>query len=284
MRTTVIIVASVMVVGGGNVRADYTSVVAGDSPAVWFRFDEGPGATTFSSVDSSITGHHYNGAVAGIPGLSNCAAAYDGIDDRSEAYSSLFTPGIFTANTGFSVELWMKVLPQNSSVSLFQWYDGPRNGGKAFYEMVLESEGGVDARVRDNDGNYQWVGPSTPVTDDRWHHLVMAFGHDATNLPFRYLYMDGVLAGSDTTVPLSGLAQSGSAPVPLDIGTHLKWETPLPNYYDGHVQGSLDDIAVYRYALTPQQIAAHYAAGVPEPATLSLLALGGLAVLRGKRK
>jgi hypothetical protein len=163
------------------------------------------------------------------------------------------------------------------------WYDGPQNGGNAFYQINLD-QGYPEIRVRDDSGNYQYVTGSASITDNRWHYLAMTIGHDAANHPFRSLYVDGVMDGSDTSTPLTALSQSGSSSVPLDIGTDLQWVTHGSNYYEGFLDGTLDEIAVYSHALSSGRIAAHYAAGVPEPATLSLLALGGLTLLRQGRK
>jgi hypothetical protein len=46
--------------------------------------------------------------------------------------------------------------------------------------------------------------------------------------------------------------------------------------------GKIDEVAVYDGVLTPQRIAAHYAAGVPEPSA-ALLSMLGLIGVRGGR-
>ena len=277
------IAASLMAVFAQNGRADYATVVSGDSPAVWFRMNESSGTTAADSSGGGVIAYHYNGVTPGVPGLSGLSAFYDGIDDRSQAFSSLFIPGTFTTNTGFTVELWMKASPHGATMTFLQWYDGPRNDGSAFYQMIADPLGYPEIRVRDDSGNYQNVIGPTSVTDNQWHYLVMTFGHDSTNTPFRSLYVDGELASSNTNAALSSLSQSGSTPVPLDMGTDLHWVSQGTDYYEGFFDGSLDEIAVYSYALTSERIAAHYDAGVPEPATLSLLALGGLALVRRRK-
>jgi uncharacterized protein (TIGR03382 family) len=48
---------------------------------------------------------------------------------------------------------------------------------------------------------------------------------------------------------------------------------------------TLDEGALYTSVLTPQQVAANFAAtGIPEPGTLTLAAMAGLGLLRRRRR
>ena len=65
---------------------------------------------------------------------------------------------------------------------------------------------------------------------------------------------------------------------PFNIGRNPNIAYDSYQYFDG----AIDEVAVYDYALTATQIQNHYSVA-PEPATLGLMLLGGLAMLRRKR-
>jgi len=117
------------------------------------------------------------------------------------------------------------------------------------------------------------VSPSNYLLDNQWHHLVAICGIDGGG--GRKLYMDGVLVGQHM-----GVAPPIYKPeaVPFSIGSHA--------YIGRTFIGMIDDVQVYDVALSVEEVVYlydHPGLAVPEPATLCVLALGGLAFLRRRR-
>ena len=54
-----------------------------------------------------------------------------------------------------------------------------------------------------------------------------------------------------------------------------------PGFGPGHTSGKLDEVRIYNRELTPDEIAALF---VPAPATLALLAIGGLIGLLSRKR
>ena len=52
---------------------------------------------------------------------------------------------------------------------------------------------------------------------------------------------------------------------------------------DHMFDGTIDEVAIYARALSEDEVFAHYAAAVPEPGTLALLAVAGLAAVWRRR-
>ena len=113
----------------------------------------------------------------------------------------------------------------------------------------------------------------TAMLDD-WNHFAIVWDANGTRL-----YMNGGLQGSVARVPL--LNQDGGYST-LAVGGYMAVAAAYP---DGAwpADGLFDDWATYSHALYTGQ---DYAVPgeLPEPATMSLLALGGLAMLRRRRR
>lgn len=115
--------------------------------------------------------------------------------------------------------------------------------------------------------------------DGSVHHMVATYD-SVTGL--KSIYMDGdligqVFVGAGQLITSGGLANAF-------IGSSGGGSEPWT--------GLIDEFAIYRTALTAEEIAQHYRliqhntnyfGSIPEPATMSLLALGGLAIMRRRR-
>ena len=120
---------------------------------------------------------------------------------------------------------------------------------------------------------------STSLNEDTgtWHHVAVTMSSSAN---VSKLYVDGVVDGVDATRTWSATAAVQT--IWLGYRTWTQWAL---------YRGDLDDVAVWDVALPESSITGladktltPQTAPVPEPATMSLLALSGLGVLLRRRR
>jgi hypothetical protein len=136
---------------------------------------------------------------------------------------------------------------------------------------LLNADGSVDG------WNPNWTIPYNPNT---WQHILYTFDGDIA-----YMYIDGVLNSSvdRTGIGVNGIGDFKDMDFGFGHSTHpdqsCLWNGMLDDVFYAH--GSVD--AATALALARGTLDMHTAPIVPEPATIALLGLGGLAMFRRKK-
>ena len=214
---------------GSNGRSP---AVVQTAPTNYWRLSEGAGT---SAVDAAggLSGA-YVGAVAhdvaGVTGGADTAAGFDGstgyVDVRGVADSSF--------SSGFTLEAWVKV----STVELNRAIAGKWSFPAGGMLLWIDDAGNYGLAATADAANY--VTTLVPPTPGVWEHIVGTW--DGTTL---HLYRNGAEIGSK---PFSG--PLGSPTADFEIAN-----------YDGlqhHLNGSVDEVALYSRALSSSEIGTHY--------------------------
>jgi hypothetical protein len=216
-------------------------------PVGWWKMDECQGSTIFDS-----SGNGNNGTWSGSSGSQTSAGTcttsgtawgngaagrfgaslnFDGTDDFVDAGNG----SNLSFGTGdFSIATWVKPNgAQGPSDSIVDKYNG------AGYFIALN---GFIPRlfISDGGGGYIWSDCGTQaVPDGQWSNLTFSFTRSGNAV----CYINGTQTG---TVDIS--AENGS----LDISRNLYIgrETPDSRWF----RGQIDDVRIYNYALTKEQV------------------------------
>jgi len=265
----------------------YQLTVLSNNPAAYWRLNEGPdnGLGDDGIIAHDYVGGHngvYTNVELGLAGFgtadSTDTAALFGLYDSSPSNSYVSeidnsTNGIipisFAQPTGsngeFSVEAWICSSNATQTLGAGIVTKGYGSGGEQF-DLDLYND--FRFFVRDASGGVHAVNLSTGPVVGQWYHVVGVF--DGANGAM-HLYTNGV-DGADTTGIASGLgvlmATTTNALLPqaalVSIGARASTET-VTNY-DLQFQGNIQDVALYSYALSAAQVAAHYqASGLAVP-------------------
>lgn len=212
-----------------------TNLSAGENGLVgWWKLDgNAKDATPYADNGtlSNVT------AVADRKGTANSAYAFTGTTPSNIALPNTGPYTKFGTNS-FTVSSWIKTtesLNQRCIISTASSSKGWRfgyYGGKPYYLV--------------GDGtNYQEgvIGTAT-VNDGKWHDLTIVYAYNGTNWSVTS-YIDGQNTGSLNLPSTIGAVNNPQA----NIGT-------MGGSTNGAVTGSIDDVRVYKRALSPSDIAA----------------------------
>ena len=258
----------------GSAQTGYASRILFDSPVAYWRLNETSGTTA-----TDIAGGH-DGTYVGNPMLgqagpqppnfngfatTNAAPEFDGAGDGVQAtganavqFGGDYSVSLFFKTDGASIE--------TSGNDLFS----ATNGG---HGVLLEvQEVGGDNRLRflhrspTGSSGGQNIFHILPADGDPFYdefHQLVAVKEGTT----MELYLDGELIDS--------AAASGDFNIPMDIAI----ARISPNVSSRDFIGLIDEVAIFDYALSAEQVDAQFqAASVPEPASIALWILMGLSV------
>ncbi len=247
----------------------YAPVVLADHPLGCWHLNEGNGNPAKAAFAGEVA-YDYVGGYDGIY-TTNVQLGVQGLQafdaDTAASFGTLATSGSYVggiggidfsqqgSNSQFSVEAWVRPNRQtmeNGIVTL-----GYGSGGEQFDLDNTYPNSYWRFFVRDAQGN-SYAAISTNAPDGNWHHLVGVC--DQPNGAV-YLYLDGVLTAT-SSVPVGAAVLA--ATMPMTIGARAAGGSSAKP--DLQFIGTIDEVALYNYALTATQVASHYSAAASQQA------------------
>jgi len=215
-------------------------------PVMEWKLDENTGTTAFDSSSYSNNGTVTN--ATWTTGKFGAGLNFDGDGDLVTRADDDDLD--FTASQSFTIEAWIKHSTASALQTIVEKYESV--GADGGYILRMESDGDITFGIDDANGNYaDDTVTSTAATydDNSWHHVVgVKNGTSSISL-----YIDGEYIGSDSTI---GSTSSLANDDPLYVGI-------AGDGASNDWNGQIDNIVIYNYARTPQQIVKDLNAGHP---------------------
>jgi hypothetical protein len=249
--------------------ATFADIVLADSPIAYWRLGEAAGSVVAADAAADQDGTY---ALLGVaPG----------------------EPGINGGDTGVQFDGGRVSVPNDPALgpdlitmeALLRW-DGPNGfqqrileksffagGEQASYGLNVLDDGSLRVEIRAGGGPSSHTAPAA-LTAGSGAHVVGAFDGSLVSI-----YLNGALLLSEAAAFPGDLQDGVNA---LGIGNQVERDRPF--------RGLLDEVALYDYALSAQQVEQHFQAlnPVPEPASAGLLGAALILLLiaapRGKRR
>ncbi len=219
---------------------------------VWLRFNNETGENNTFYRDWSGHGNNGTGLDANTTntdadtppqpttGRFGKGLEFDGVDDYVRIQDSPdFT---FGANDSFTIEAWIKTEYKGYQAIVSTYW-----GGTEFFRISTNASG-IWFEFRDANSNLVAVHPvgTEDYLDGKWHYVA---GVRDTRSGMAYLYIDGKLEDNITDTTNTTI-DSGE----IHIGNNVNG-----NYW---FNGTIDEVRIWRRALSPQEINASYNAGL----------------------
>jgi hypothetical protein len=265
----------------------YSATVMGDSPLAFWEFDTDGTGQLYNTTCHDTTGNHnatYKDTsttttpiTVGSPPsvVVNSATFYGSSGSGKGDYIDI--PGGQTSGLEFTtgtLEFWVNSPPNTSSYDRIMQHDdgsGTPDGWGVMGGLGNPRQIGIFGC------GSTWYTPWGNVNcfDNEWHYIDVTYSYDGTNTTEAW-YADGQFQASRT------IAGSLTYPGPSYADALIGAEGNPGYIWSAFTNGTLDEVAIYNYDLSAGQITNHYQVGmgIPEPATIALLSLGGLVLLR----
>ncbi|HTV39742.1 MAG TPA: LamG domain-containing protein [Candidatus Sulfotelmatobacter sp.] len=246
--------------------AAYPQAVLGDLPFNFWRLNESDNGSgnegsvshdygsgdngVYTNTDLSETGYNSSetAETAALFGVYASQYSYDG---RIHGVDFAAASG---SNAEFTVEAWAQGFAddQGSPVATEGTFNvndefglGSSTNPTTLYQFYVRAANGTV---------YKAVS-SIPVNDFTWHYLAGVC--DQANSVIT-LYVDGKVAATTTIPAGSGIIEASA---PFTIGANIASGQPdYGTYSTNQWTGYVDDVATYKYALSPAQVVNHYSA------------------------
>jgi hypothetical protein len=241
--------------GGGPPRIDYPSVVLADAPLAYYRLDETSGTIAHDSSGHRLDGTYGAGVTHGAPGLivgdGDAAASFSGGAWTHDGIVEVPPALMLEPSQSVSVELWMRQPVLNPDATILVDYGDPGPSvmqDPAYGLLIYKSAFNVFLWTDVAEGGGPSFGPATQPTTNQVYHVVETFDGQSVRV-----FVDGVLSA---TMQVSGTLAFANQRGGLGIGG-----TTVGGAADVVFGGTLDEVAIYGFALSPAQVLKHFMAG-----------------------
>lgn len=239
-----------------------------------WRFDEGSGTVANDESTNGFDGAFKTGHAtwgAGVPawttdrhGDAGKAISFDDGANIEVPYNTSLNP-----TSKLSISVWVKaaeVRADNRFIGLQSWMA---------YKFQLQSENSPFLSVHHSGGTYDKSAETTlPINE--WHHLVATFGDGKT-----IFYIDGDMAKTWSDTPNAPISisdkpynlvfgqdfptdkYSANDGANFDVVGNVDYHV-IPLAWGGYFHGSLDEIRIYKSALSASQVLGIYNSEKPD--------------------
>lgn len=246
----------------------YQLEVMADNPIAYYTFDDastaGP-AANLGFGGAALQGSYGDAAslAGGISGtalsLNTESGSWVDVADTADALA-------FRGSAAFTLEAWVNTTGGSNAWARILDRGNSANAGNLWTLIGNANSSGNVLFERKGAGAINHLDVS--LNDGQWHHVVGTYDGAEMNL-----YIDGNHVGAIEGGLMGGNLNDLQV---LRIGAN-------PNGAE-RFNGLIDEVAIYDAALSADRIAAHYAAAIPEPASLLCMSAGVLALLRRRRR
>jgi hypothetical protein len=208
--------------------------------------------------------HDANGPVAPVPATGIITGAMQFNDSNYERIPDNGNDFEFQGNASFTMEYWFKSGTQNAAQVGISRYE--HSTGMTWW-IGLNEFGGPLMEVKDNvnSNSYAAYIVDHNYCDNQWHYEVGVIDNAMHTVS---IYVDGVLIKQVTNTNFPGNFIA-STPVDISIGYMIRSSEGQPEY---HMNGLIDEAAVFTRALTLEEIQAKYHNGNPSAYCTSVYA------------
>lgn len=233
---------------GGDGRADatadaavrsYSAEVLSDKPIAYLRFGETAGVLAHDETGNGNQGAVSGTVTWGVPGAlardGDTAVRLDGTTSQIDLGGAID----FAGTAPFSLEIWFNVATVDTTYRFLLGKDTQPTSGREEWGVVIQSVDGLYFE-RYIAGSGRGAGTAAQPLVGRWVHTVSTY--DGMTLAF---YVDGALVDQSLD-PRSQLAKN----VSLYAGSDGAGR--------GVIDGALDELAIYDFALSATRIKAHF--------------------------
>ena len=215
----------------------YTKYDAPEGLIMYLNFDENLGTWTYDNTNNSHNAILYGPSWG--DGISGYCLEFDGYNDYVLIDNNQDLD--FTDTNEFTISLWTK--RQGSLISKNEVIVSKGAGVYGGYAISFNTDDFLRFTLSDGVIKYYFQSKKE-FKDTDWHHIALTWNGDT-----QVIYIDGVL---DNTSYLENIMIKGYSK-PLELGNHWAY---TDNNHPFH--GSIDEVRLYNYALTEEEIETLY--------------------------